>query len=188
MRKAIKSLAVAVSRILVFPAALLTGFGRLHEVFLFFAQFFALIPGIVGSYLRVAYYKLTLESVGADCRIEFGSYFAHSQSSMGDRVSIGAYCVLGQVSLGDGAMLAAGVQVISGAHNHMRDEHGRLTDVGRSFVRIKIGRECWVGAGALVIADLADSVTVALGSVVFSSWPSAAMVAGNPARPFTGKS
>jgi virginiamycin A acetyltransferase len=180
--KAIKWLAVTVCRMVVFPAALITGFGRSHEAFVFFAQQFALFPGIAGSYLRVAYYKLTLEKVGADCHMALGSYFAHSQSSMNDRVGIGAYCVLGQVSLGDGTLLASCVQVISGSRQHLRDEHGRLTDVGQSFDRITIGKECWIGAGAIIMADLADMVSVAAGSVVSYAMPAGAVVAGNPAR------
>ena len=132
--------------------------------------------------MRVAYYRFTLEKVGHDCHIAIGSFFANPQSSMGSRVGIGAYCVLGQVSLGDGTIMATGVQIISGSRQHLRDEHGHLTDVGRNFDRIKIGQECWLGAGAIVMADLGDMVTVALGSVVFRDVPSGAMVAGNPAR------
>ncbi len=182
MRKAAKSLASLVFRAAVFPAALITGFGRWQTGFEFFAQHFAGFSGIIGSYLRVAYYRLTLEKVGHDCHIAIGSFFASRRSSMGSRVGIGAYCVLGQVSLGDGTIMATGVQIISGSRQHLRDEHGHLTDVGRNFDRIKIGQECWLGAGAIVMADLGDRVTVALGSVVFRDVPSGAMVAGNPAR------
>jgi virginiamycin A acetyltransferase len=182
IRKAIKWLALAVCQIVAFPAALISRFGRSHEAFLFFAQYFALFPGIVGSYLRVAYYTLTLENVGTGCQISLGSYFAHSQSSMSDRVGIGAYCVLGHVSLGEGTLLASRVQVISGSRQHLRDERGHLTDVGRSFDRIMIGKECWIGAGAIIMADLADMVTVAAGSVVSYAMPDGVVVAGNPAR------
>jgi virginiamycin A acetyltransferase len=169
-------------QVAVFPAALMTGFGRWQTGFEFFAQHFAGFSGIFGSYLRVAYYHLTLESVGHDCHIAIGSFFANRRSSMGDRVGIGAYCVLGQVSLGDGTIMATGVQIISGSRQHLRDESGHLTDVGRSFDRINIGKECWLGAGAIIMADLGDMVTVALGSVVFRDVPAGAVVAGNPAR------
>ena len=182
MRKAIKSLASAMFQVVVFPAALLTGLGRWQTGFTFFAQHFAGYSGIFGSYLRVAYYQLTLQKVGHDCHIALGSYFANPESSMGNRVGIGAYCVLGQVSLGDGTILATGVQVVSGSRQHLRDESGHLTDVGRRFDRTTVGKECWIGAGAIVMANLGDMVTVALGSVVFRDVPSGALVAGNPAR------
>jgi virginiamycin A acetyltransferase len=64
----------------------------------------------------------------------------------------------------------------------LRDEHGCLTDVGQSFDRITIGKECWIGAGAIIMADLADMVSVAAGSVVSYAIPGGAVVAGNPAR------
>ncbi len=182
MRKAAKSLVSLMFRAAVFPAALLTGFGRWREAYTFFAHHFAGYSGILGSYLRVAYYQLTLQKVGHDCHIALGSFFANPQSSMGNRVGIGAYCVLGQVSLGDGTILATGVQVVSGSRQHLRDENGNLTDVGRRFDRTTVGKECWIGAGAIVMANLGDMVTVALGSVVFRDVPSGAMVAGNPAR------
>lgn len=169
-------------QVVVFPAALITGFGRWPPGFTFFAQRFAGYSGIFGSYLRVAYYQLTLQKVGHDCHMALGSFFANPQSSMGDRVGIGAYCVLGQVSLGDGTILATGVQVVSGSRQHLRNENGYLTDVGRRFDRTTIGKECWIGAGAIVMANLGDMVTVALGSVVYRDVPSGALVAGNPAR------
>jgi len=182
LRKAAKSLASLMFRAAVLPAALMTGFGRWREPYTFFAHHFAGYSGMLGSYLRIAYYQLTLEKVGAGCHMALGSFFANPQSSMGDRVGVGAYCVLGQVSLGEGTILATGVQIISGSRQHLRDEHGHLTDTGRSFDRIHIGKECWLGAGAIVMADLGDMVTVALGSVVFRDVPSGAVVAGNPAR------
>ena len=160
----------------------MTGFGRWREPYTFFAHHFAGFSGMLGSYLRVAYYQLTLEKVGEGCHIAIGSFFSSPQAAMGDRVGIGAYCVLGQVSLGDGTILATGVQVLSGSRQHLRDEHGHLTDAGRSFERVTIGKECWIGAGAMVMANLGDNVTVALGSVVFRDVPSGAMAAGNPAR------
>lgn len=182
MRKAAKSLVSAMFRVVVYPAALMTGFGRWREPYTFFAHHFAGYSGMLGSYLRVAFYQFTLEKVGADCHIALGSFFANPRSSMGDRVGIGAYCVLGQVSVGDGTIMATGVQIISGSRQHLRDEHGHLTDAGRSFDRVKIGKECWLGAGAIIMADLGDMVTVALGSVVFRDVPPGAVVAGNPAH------
>lgn len=172
----------AVASLLVLPAAGIAMFGRFHAGFEFSAQALALIPGLVGSYLRVAYYSMTLEGCGRDIHINIGSYFAHPQASIGARVGIGSYCVLGQVQLGDRTLVASGVQILSGDRQHARDAEGRLTDEGRIFRQVKIGPDCWIGASSVIMADLGASVTVAAGSVVSKDVGSGATVAGNPSR------
>jgi acetyltransferase-like isoleucine patch superfamily enzyme len=150
----------------------------------------ALVPGLPGNYLRGAYYSFTLDRVGRDCHISFGSFFAHSHASLADRVGIGAYCVLGQVDIGEGTQCASLVQVLSGRKQHRRDEVGRLTDEGRVFQRISIGAECWIGGGAIIMADVGAKATVGSGAVVVQDVPEGATVFGNPARsvPVEGKS
>jgi acetyltransferase-like isoleucine patch superfamily enzyme len=142
----------------------------------------ALLPGLPGNYLRAAYYSFTLTSVGRDCHIAFGSFFSHSSASLGDRVGIGAYCVLGQVDIGEGTLFASQIQVLSGRKQHRRDEVGHLTDEGRVFRRVSIGAHCWIGAGAIIMADIGDKATVGSGSVVTQDVPEGATVSGNPAR------
>jgi maltose O-acetyltransferase len=71
---------------------------------------------------------------------------------------------------------------LSGASQHSRDAHGRLTDDGRIFRRLRVGSHCWVGAASVIMANLGDQVTVAAGSVVSRDVPSGATVAGNPSR------
>src|SRR3974377_1842896 len=60
VRLSIKRAIQTVAIVIVFPAAMLTLFGRFKPVYTFFAHAFALGPGLPGSYLRAAYYKLTL--------------------------------------------------------------------------------------------------------------------------------
>ena len=171
-----------VATLLILPAACLALFGRFHEGFVFSAQGLALVPGILGSYLRMAFYSMTLDHCGADSHIAVGSYFSHAQASVGRHVGIGAYCIVGQTDIGDRTMLASGVQVLSGADQHVRDAQGRLTDEGRIFRRVSIGADCWVGASSVIMADLGAHVTVAAGSVVSREVPPGATVAGNPSR------
>lgn len=184
MKSLLKWLAEGVASILVFPAACFAGFGRCHEAFVFFAQSLATVPGIPGSYLRVAYYRLTLDSVGEGCHIAFGTYFSHPTSTLGPRVGIGAYCVLGHANIGEGTLLASSVQILSGSRQHRRDSAGKLTDEGRVFRRISIGAQCWIGAGAIIMADVGANTTVAPGSVVSQDVPEGANLSGNPARNF----
>jgi acetyltransferase-like isoleucine patch superfamily enzyme len=171
---------------LALPAALLAGFGRVTPGFQFFAQAFALVPGMVGDYLRVAFYKLTLTACSLDSRIQFGSFFAHSHAIVGRHVYVGAYCVLGHVEIGDRTQIASAVQVLSGSHQHARDSSGRIWDPGyRSFAKIAIGADCWVGAGAIVMASIGERSTIGAGSVVVHAIPPGSVAVGAPARVVT---
>lgn len=182
IKRWVKRGAMFAAVLMVLPAACLALFGRFHGGFVFCAQGLALAPGILGSYLRVAFYSLTLERCGKDSHIALGSYFSHAQASVGARVGIGAYCILGRVDLGDRTLLASGVQILSGARQHVRNAQGRLTDEGRVFRRVRIGSDCWIGASSVIMANLGAHVTVGAGTVVSRDVPSGATVAGNPSR------
>jgi virginiamycin A acetyltransferase len=167
---------------LALPAALLAGFGRVKFGFEFFAQAFALVPGLVGDYLRVAYYKLTLKACPLDWRIQFGSFFAHPQATVGRHVYIGSYCVLGQVDIGDRTLIASAVQVLSGSHQHARDSTGMMDLEHSTLSRVTIGADCWLGAGAIVMAPVGDRSTIGAGSVVVCAIPAGSIAVGAPAR------
>jgi virginiamycin A acetyltransferase len=183
LKRFAKSLAHAVFLLLAFFPALLSAFGRLEPVFLLFAQACALTPGTLGDYLRIAYYKLTLDDCALDSRIQFGSFFAHPQAKVGSGVYIGAYCVLGRTEIGDRTQIASGVQILSGRRQHVRDQNGRIlgSDHGE-FTSISIGADCWIGAAAIVMADIAEGSTVGAGSVVIHAIPANSVAVGNPAR------
>ena len=166
----------------MFPVACIAGFGRWYEPYLFCAQALSWIPARLGSYFRIAYYGFTLEGAGRDCHMGFGSYFVYPTASFGDRTGIGAYCVLGQVDIGEGTQLASFVQILSGMKQHLRNEAGHLTDEGRAFRRIAVGAHCWIGAGAIVMADLGEGTTIGAGSIVSSEVPPGSVAVGNPAR------
>ncbi len=183
MKRALKAVLHAIFLALAFPMALLCLFGRAEAVFRFFAQLCALGPGYPGDYLRMAFYKMTLQSCDLEGRIQFGSFFAHPQAQMGRRVYIGSYCILGRVSLGERTQIASGVQILSGRRQHPRDAEGRLlgSDAG-AFDPISIGPDCWIGAGAIVMADIGANSTVGSGSVVVHPVPAASVAVGSPAR------
>ncbi len=182
MKLIAKRFVQAIFLLLALPAALLACFGRFGLAFEFFAQAFALAPGVIGDYLRVAYYKLTLTSCTLDWRIQFGSYFAHPQVTLGQHVYIGSYCVLGLVDIGARTHIATAVQILSGSRQHARTTTGRI-DLERGILsRITIGADCWLGAGAIVMASVGERSTVGAGSVVVRPIPSGSTAIGAPAR------
>ena len=166
--------------VLTWPAALLTGFGRLIPAYSLFAQAFALGPGIPGNYLRSAYYYWTLRHCSIDTTIAFGTYFVHPSASVEPFVSIGAYCVIGLVDIGLRTQIASHVEIPSGRHQHARNEDGCL--VGSSHSSVRIGEYCWIGASAIILAKVGNNCTIGAGSVVVRDIPQNSVAVGNPAK------
>lgn len=181
VRLGLKRFFQAIALIVALPAAALTLFGRLQPVYTFFAHGFALGPGTPGSYLRAAYYKMTLRESSLDVTLAFGTYFVQPDSVLQEGVSIGAYCVIGLSRIGARSQIASHVLIPSGRSQHVRNADGTLSD--GVTLGTDVGADCWIGDGAIIMASLGDGVTVGAGSVVTRSVPAGAVVVGNPARP-----
>ena len=178
-----KLIVQAMSLVIVLPCAAIALFGRFHAGFTLGAQSVSLVPGVVGDYLRIAFYRLTLRECSLFSRISFGSFFANPETRLARGVYIGSYCVLGSCSIGERTQIASAVQILSGRHQHTRDESGRIGGSDPAhYVEVRIGSDCWIGAAAIVMADVGDGSTVGAGSVVTKPVPPGVVVAGNPAR------
>lgn len=183
LRNLAKRIGWATALVLTFPWALLAAFGHSKVGFAFFAQALSLAPGLLGSYLRVAYYSMTLRSCSLESHIGIGSFFAHSQASVGQRVYIGSLCILGQTIIGDRTQIASGVQVLSGRRQHGRGPEGRIEGAEEGiFETVPIGSDCWIGAGAIVMAEIGEGTTIGAGSVVTRPIPARSVAVGNPAK------
>lgn len=179
----LKSFAIGVGLVLALPWAPLSGFGRFDGLFALSAQTCSLIPGIVGDYVRIAFYRLTLEACALNSRISFGSFFAHPNATVGRGVYIGSYCILGSCRIGDRTQIASQVQILSGRRQHPRDASGQIGSASRGeFHTIDIGADCWIGASAIVMASVGAASTVGAGAVVVSPVEAAVVAVGNPAR------
>jgi acetyltransferase-like isoleucine patch superfamily enzyme len=136
-----------------------------------------------GDYLRICFYYLTLQSCSLTSRVSFGSILSNPGSRIAGGVYIGSYCILGLVSVGERTQIASAVQVLSGARQHARDDAGRITGAEQGeFVRVSIGADCWIGAAAIVMADVGAKSTVGAGSVVTRPIPEGTVAVGSPAR------
>lgn len=183
IKRNLKLLATGVALVFAFPWALISGFGRFGGMFSFAAQACATAPGLPGDYLRIAFYKLTLERCSLESRISFGSFFAHPSSVVGQAVYIGSHCVLGSCRIGDRTQVASHVQILSGRRQHPRDASGQIGGAAEGeFQRADIGADCWIGAGAIIMAPVGARTTVGAGAVVVHPIEAGVVAVGNPAR------
>jgi acetyltransferase-like isoleucine patch superfamily enzyme len=102
---------------------------------------------------------------------------------VGSNVFINHGCTLndiGGIEIGDEVMIGPNVSLLSSGHP-LEPAHRRR---GITAAPIVIGRNVWIGAGALVLQGVtvgADAV-IAAGAVVTHDVPAATVVAGVPAR------
>jgi len=156
---------------------------RADGMFAFWAQTFALVPGLPGVFVRRAFYRRTLESCGRSFFIGFGALFTHRNTIVEDDVFVGPYAIIGSAALRQGCLIGSRCSILSGGALHVLDANLRWmpTDVTRRR-RVEIGAHVWLGEASVVLADVGASTMVAAGSVVSATIPPGILVAGNPSR------
>jgi len=184
IRSGLQTIFQGFSIIIVIPALFFVRLGDLISLdcFPFWACFLSLIPGKIGSYLRVAFYRFTLESMSPQVYVGFGSFFSKREARVGEEVSIGGYCIIGQASIGERVEIASRVSILSGRHQHLEQIKSNDRSLNSKFEKISIGSGSWIGEGAVVMADIGEKCIVGAGAVVAKPFDNNTILAGNPAR------
>ena len=187
MKSVLKVLAYSLCLAVVLPAYLGFRVASLligtHKAFPGWSQAFSLIPGLLGGYLRRAFYRCVFPRCETDACLCFGVIFSHPTAEIGRSVYVGPYCCLGDVTLEDDVLLGSHVSITNGAAQHgierldvpIRDQPG-------IWPRVTIGRDSWIGDRAVVMADVGKHCVIGAGSVVNQPLPDYAIAVGVPAR------
>jgi len=187
-RKTVKRTIKNVFLALAFPVYLLCDWlGRVagrDSTFQAFSQTFSLIPGKLGVYSRAAFYRLACPNTSDETSIGFLTVFSHRDTTIGPGVYIGPQCNVGKCTIGANTLLGSGVHILSGKGQHNFSQTDKpIQEQGGSFDKTEVGEDCWIGNGALVMADVPAHSILAAGSVYISKaeapW---SIVGGNPAR------
>lgn len=105
--------------------------------------------------------------------------------TLGAHVFLNFGCVIldcAPVSIGERTQIGPGVQILTA--DHPREAGPR--EAGLEFARaIRIGRNVWIGGGALILpgVTIGDDAIIGAGSVVTRDVGDGVTVVGNPARP-----
>ena len=163
------------------PVRVVAVFRPNEGLFLTGSQILSLVPGLVGIFLRRGFYCMCLDTFAWDCTIEFGTWVAHRQTSIGQCVYIGGRCILGMCSIGDNTLIGSNVDIIAGRYTHRFDDPDTpICDQGKEFRQVRIGRNSWIGNSAVVMDDVGDDAIIGAGSVVVKPIPPGAVAVGNP--------
>jgi len=113
---------------------------------------------------------------------------------IGNGVFVNFDCVFldgAEVRIGDGTAIAPRVMFLTAGHPVDPMERERRDPVtgkpnGAICINkpITIGRNCWIGAGAVIVGGvtIGDGTTIGAGSVVTRDIPAGVLAAGNPCR------
>ncbi|MCI0432995.1 MAG: acyltransferase [Gemmatimonadetes bacterium] len=174
---------IAIPMVLLYRITILVLPDRVEDVFQGYSQWLGLWPGYTGVYVRRAFYRRTLDSCSANCYIGFGTLLVTPHITIGHHVYIGARCMIAHSVIGDDVLIGSNVDIVAGRHTH---DFSRL-DVpvrvqGGRYEPVTIGRDAWIGNGAMVLADVGEQAVLAAGVVVANPVAPRAIVVGNPAR------
>lgn len=146
-------------------------------------QMLALVPGILGQFLRRAFLARTLPRCHWTSTVEFGTILSSARACLDEHVYVGPGCHLGWVHLERDVLVAAGVHIPSGAHIHgIADPFVPIREQPGTRTLVRIGAGSWIGSAAVVMADIGRDSVVAAGAVVTKPLPDRVIAAGVPAR------
>lgn len=110
---------------------------------------------------------------------------------LGKGVFINLNCVFldgDQINVGEGTLFGPAVQVYATSHPLRAEERmferGGLPAYRTTAAPVDIGRNVWIGGGAIILpgVTIGDGTTIGAGAVVTASVPSGVFAAGNPCQ------
>lgn len=130
--------------------------------------------------------KEMFAEIGENCYIEppFHSNFGGKHCHFGKNIYANFNLTLvddTHIYVGDNTMFGPNVTVASAGHPIKKE----LRELGYQYnFPIKIGKNCWIGAGAIILPGITigDNVVVGAGSVVTKDLPSNVVAVGNPCK------
>src|SRR5574341_175043 len=143
----------------------------------------SIIPGAGGVILRRVWYKLMLKSCGDNLNVDFMGAIRSANTEIGSNVYIGLGTWIGNAIIGDDCMVSGYVLIMSGGAQHGVSRLDIPMRLQKGVVKqVHIGKDVWVGAGAVIFSDVADHTVIGAGSVVTKKFAPYDVIAGVPAK------
>lgn len=142
--------------------------------------------GLIGMLARRQVLGVILGQAFGNHVTVYSTLFSKQAVSIGDNTYIGFDCNIGNVQIGCNVLISDGVTIMSGRHQHgTADKDRAFRYQNGEYQRVMIGDGAWIGAGAIVMANVGSGVIVGAGCVVTKPVPDGDVVGGVPARSLT---
>ena len=146
-------------------------------------QLFSMIPGITGEWMRVSILKWITRLPLNQCCISFGTTFSDPKVIIEDGVYIGSGCDIGYAHIKKDTIIGSGVHILSGLSQHGFDSLDMpIKDQPGKYEKVTIGKDSWIGNGAVIGADIGEGCVIGAGAVVVRPITDYSIAVGNPAR------
>jgi acetyltransferase-like isoleucine patch superfamily enzyme len=146
-------------------------------------QLWALVPGVIGQYLRRAFLDHALDYCAPSAVVEFGTIFSSASARLGERAYLGPRCHIGWAIIENDVLVAAGVHIPSGSQTHgTADVRRPIREQPGQKQHVRIGEGSWIGSSAVVMADVGRHTVVGAGAVVTHPVRDRVVAGGVPAR------
>jgi acetyltransferase-like isoleucine patch superfamily enzyme len=164
------------------PLRLAVSHGLVH--FPFLSDLLGTLPLTPGWKVRRAIYARILPRIGKNVILHPGVVLEDPRTTFGDDVWISHECYLDYATIEDHVLVGPHAVILAGGHPHQieRVDIPIKLQPNNPKQPIVLGKGCWIGANATVMADVGHDAIVGAGSVVTRAVPPFAIVAGNPAR------
>jgi acetyltransferase-like isoleucine patch superfamily enzyme len=152
--------------------------------FPFVSEFISKVPFSFGWKFRRAVYHQLLPSIPADVNLHYGVKIEDRRTRFGKDVWVSSGCYIDYAIIEDYVLIGPNAILLSGGRHHrIEDPDVPIKMQGNDEKKnILIGKGAWIGAGAIVMADVGHDSIVGAGAVVTKPVVPYAVVAGNPAR------
>ncbi len=146
-------------------------------------QSIAMVPGILGQYVRRAFLGWTIEYCHPSATICFGTIFSKCNTRIEENVYIGPYCTIGSAHIGRYTLIATAVHITSGGRMHgIKDLSKPIREQPGEWSTVSIGAGCWIGSASVVMANVGQGSVIGAGAVVTKKIPAMVIAGGVPAK------
>jgi len=159
-RRAVNALALVSAYRHILRYRLLARLGL--TTFLHAAEAVGKVPLFFGYRVRQRFYGELLAECGQDLEINFGATVAEPATRIGDRVWVGTGSYLDLVNIGDEVLIGPHVTILAGGGYHRTDRVDLPIRRQGNYplVPTAIGTGAWIGAGAVLLADVGEDPVV----------------------------